>query len=307
MKQIHLFLKQIIKIQLHPNFVDFVRKAKELDFYVIILSNLTLLNDEMIEAMKYKNACSVQVSLYSMIPEHHDAITTIPGSFEKTKAAILKLIKNDIPVQISCPTMKINRDDYRDVMKWAHKHKVRAITDYSIMAEYNHDTSNLENRLEAEECGKVINDILEEDIDYQGMILDDEFMSRIDNYKLNPEAQICGVGISACCMVANGNIYPCPGWQSYNCGNLYEYSLEEIWNNSSKMNYLRGLRNKDLKKCMNCKYISFCRPCMVRNSNESKNGNPLEINPYFCEVAKINRNLVLKWRENKLKNKNNKD
>ena len=43
---------------------------------------------------------------------------------EKTKDAILKLIENDIPLQISCPIMKQNRDCYNDVIEWAKKHKV---------------------------------------------------------------------------------------------------------------------------------------------------------------------------------------
>ena len=67
---------------------------KKYDFYVNILSNLTLLNDEIIAEMKAGNVSSVQVSLYSMNPEHHDAITAVKGSLEKTKAAILKLVEN---------------------------------------------------------------------------------------------------------------------------------------------------------------------------------------------------------------------
>ena len=91
------------------------------------------------------------MSLYSMNPQTHDFITQLPGSFEKTTNAILKLIENDIPLQISCPTMKANKNDFIDVMRWAHEHKVRAITDYIMMARYDHSTSNLANRLDANE------------------------------------------------------------------------------------------------------------------------------------------------------------
>ena len=59
----------------HPKFKEYLRAAKNYDFYVNILSNLTLLDDEIIEIMKEGNVSSVQTSLYSMIPEHHDAIT----------------------------------------------------------------------------------------------------------------------------------------------------------------------------------------------------------------------------------------
>ena len=287
---------------LHPHFVSFLKAAKKYDFYVNILSNLTLLNDEIIEAMKDENVSSVQVSLYSMIAEHHDAITTVKGSFEKTKNAILKLIENDIPVHVSCPTMKGNKDDYRDVMKWCHEHKIRSQTDYMIMAKFNHETTNLSNRLSVKETGDVIKAIIKEDEDYKNSILAPDFVDNCKKACFDSNRRLCGVGISTCCMVANGNVYPCPGWQGYVIGNLNEQSLEDIWINSPAIQYLRGLRMKDLGdgKCCNCDLAAFCSPCMVRNANESPTGNPLEINEYFCKVAALNKRIVLDWRKKHL-------
>ena len=102
----------------HPKFKEYLRAAKKYDFYVNILSNLTLLDDEIIEIMKEGNVSSVQTSLYSMVPEHHDAITQLKGSFYKTRDNILRLIENDLPLHVSCPTMKGNKDDYGDVLRW---------------------------------------------------------------------------------------------------------------------------------------------------------------------------------------------
>lgn len=240
---------------------------------------------------------SVQVSLYSMIPEHHDAITKMPGSFKKTKDAILKLIENDIPLQISCPTMKENKDDYLYVQKWAHEHKVRAITDYIMMARYDHTTGNLGHRLSLDEVGKVIEDILEEDMDYKNEILKPDFVERCEKLEENLDDRICGVGISSCCMVANGNVYPCAGWQDYICGNLNQQSLKEIWESSPKMQYLRSLRKRDFKECIGCEDKAFCALCMVRNANENPEGNPLIINKHFCKVAALNKKIVLDWRK----------
>ncbi len=182
---------------LHPHFKDFLRAAKKYDFYVNILSNLTRLDDETIQIMKEGNVSSVQVSLYSMIPEHHDAITTVSGSFELTKNAILKLIENDLPVHVSCPTMKGNKDDFGNVMAWCHEHKIRAQTDYIMMAEFNHETSNLANRLSVEEAGKVIESIMIEDKEYQESIMAPDFVERCNQNCFNPERRLCGVGISS--------------------------------------------------------------------------------------------------------------
>lgn len=287
----------------NPHFLEYLRAAKKYDFYVNVLSNLTLLNDEIIQAMKEGNVSSVQVSLYSLKPEIHDYITKLPGSCEKTKASILKLIENNLPVHVSCPTMKANKNEFGDVMAWCHEHKIRAQTDYIMMAEYNHETENLANRLSVDEAGEVIKQIALGDDDYQKEILKPGFVERCNALVDNPDRRLCGVGQSTCCMVANGNVYPCAGWQEMVLGNLKEHSLEWIWNNSEKIKWLRSLKFRDLGngECAKCDKAAFCAPCMVRNANEDPNGNPLKINRHFCAVAARNKQIVLDWREAKLK------
>jgi radical SAM protein with 4Fe4S-binding SPASM domain len=279
---------------MHKNFCAFLRKCKEYDFSVNILSNLTLLNDEIIAEMRANRLSSVQVSLYSMKPKIHDSITKMPGSFEKTKNAILKLIEHDIPMQISCPTMKQNKNCYVDVINWAKEHKVRAITDYIMMAKYDHTTQNLENRLSLDEVGQVVNDIIENDPEYQSQMKDADIVQ--EESRDVSEDIICGVCVSTICMVANGNVYPCSGWQDYIVGNVKDTPLQDIWDNSEKVKYLRGLRKKDFPQCLQCEDKAFCAMCMVRNANENPDGDPLKINEHFCKVAKLNRNIVLDWK-----------
>ena len=280
---------------LHKNFCEFLRKCKEFDFSVNILSNLTLLNNEIIYEMKTSRLSSVQVSLYSMNPEIHDKITKIKGSFEKTRANILKLIDNDIPLQISCPVMKQNKNCYEDVINWAQDHKVRAISDYIMMAKCDNTTQNLDNRLSLDEVAKVINDIVRNSVKYRDRI----GAADIDEADKRDIADdiVCGICISSICMVANGNIYPCAGWQNYVVGNVNDVPLREIWNNSEKVKYLRKLRKRDFPKCLKCPDKSFCTICMVRNANENPAGDPLKISEHFCKVAKLNRNIVLEWKK----------
>jgi radical SAM protein with 4Fe4S-binding SPASM domain len=279
---------------MHPHFLDFLQKAKEYDFSINILSNLTLLNDEIIAEMKANRLSSVQVSLYSMKPEIHDSITFVKGSFYKTHDNILKLIENDIPMQISCPVMKQNKHCAVDVLNWGQSHKIRTIIDYIMMARYDHTTGNLDNRLNLDEVWVVINNIMENDCDYQDEIQKADF-TEIDARDVGNDI-VCGVCVSSLCMVANGNVYPCAGWQGYVLGNVKEQKLHEIWESSLKVNYLRALRKKDFPKCLKCPDKSFCAMCMVRNANENAEGNPLVINEHFCKVAALNRRIVLDWK-----------
>ena len=285
----------------HPKFKEFLRVAKEMDFYVHILTNLTLLDDETVHIMREGNACGVQVSLYSMVPEHHDFITSVNGSFEKTRSGILKLIENDIPVQINCPVMKANKEDVCDVIAWGHAHKLRTNVDYAIMAGFDHHTSNLAHRLSPEECRQVITDIIEYDEDYRDLIGEIKNDNPTIGQGSKPDDPFCGIAINTACMVADGSVYPCPGWQGYICGNLNNQSLDEIWYSSDGMKYLRGLKRSDIKECDDCKNRAFCSPCLVRFANESPTDNPLEVARHFCEVAKVNREVVSAYIEGQKK------
>ena len=145
---------------MNKDILKILRYCREKDLQISLLTNLISLKDEQIPVLKEVNLSLIQVSLYSMNAKIHDMITTVKGSFEKTKTAIEKLYAADIPVQISCPVMKANKDGYDEVMKYAQSLRMKSNTDYIMMAQYNHETENLANRLSVEEAGNVIKNIM---------------------------------------------------------------------------------------------------------------------------------------------------
>lgn len=274
---------------LHADFINFLRKCKEYNFSVNVLSNLTLLNHEILEEMKKNKLLSVQTSLYSMDADIHDAITQVKGSFEKTKNAILTLVENNIPLQISCPIMKQNINCYNDVVSFGAKLNVKVGSDYVIIAKYNNSTQNLDNRLSIEDISEVIK---------QKFINDPYYLEWIEKEiekkkEMKPDDYICSVCHSSICITETGVVYPCAGWQGYVVGDLNESSLNEIWTESARIQYLRNLRRCDFSKCIRCSDKEFCTMCMVRNANEHPLGDPLKVNEYFCSIAKLNKMMFL--------------
>jgi len=102
---------------LHPDFIPILRHARENDFSISVLSNLTLLTDEIISALKDANIDLLQASACSMKPEEHDYITQVEGSHAKTIHSLERLIAANVPVQISCPTMRKTYDSYKSVLE----------------------------------------------------------------------------------------------------------------------------------------------------------------------------------------------
>lgn len=278
---------------LHPDFDEILRYARKCDFVINILTNLTLCTEARATLLKEMNVSFVQVSLYSMDPKVHDAITQLPGSFERTKAAIERLHALDVPLQISCPTMQGNYKGYQAVLDYAASLRIKGYTDYIMMARSDHTTDNLANRLTLKQTEEVIRTIAEHDPEYNHML------KSYDNIPLEApekraEEPLCGVGVDSICLNADGNYYPCSGFQDYPLGNCYEQTLEEVWTKSPRVLYLRGLRGKDIPQCIHCSDRNYCSTCLVRNFNET--GDMLKVSKHFCDVAHLNHRIVDEYR-----------
>jgi radical SAM protein with 4Fe4S-binding SPASM domain len=280
---------------MNKDIVKMLWYCREKDMQISLLTNLISLKEELIPILKDVNISLIQVSLYSMNAEKHDFITTVKGSFEKTKTAIEKLHNADIPVQISCPIMKANKDGYDEVMKYAQRLRMKAQTDYIMMAQADLDTSNLANRISIEETEKVIRDIMENDVDYQTETLAQEPLSSISEEEF-AEMSLCGAGLNDLCVTVNGDIYPCAGWQGFVVGNVFRESLKGIWEHSPKLEQIRMIKQKDFPKCLKCEARDFCNMCLVRNYNES-GGDMFKINEHFCKVAFLNKQIAEEWQK----------
>lgn len=281
------------EVFLHKDIVEIAKYCREKDLMVTILSNLIAVKDEQIEQLKDLNISLVQVSLYSMDPKKHDMITTVKGSFEKTKTAIEKLVAADIPLQISCPVMKANKDGYSEVLEYARSLKVKAQTDFIMIARSDLSTENLTNRISLDEAAALIHDIVTHDNVYihdtlKQKSISDEIKFDLERYLKQP---VCGVGYDNCCITANGDVYPCAGWQKMVVGNVYKQSLQEIWENSEQLKTLRSITHASFPKCIVCEARDYCAMCLVRNYNES-GGDMFAINQHFCDVAFLNKKIV---------------
>lgn len=282
---------------LHKDIIEIAEYCREKDMEISILSNLISLNDSQLERLKDINLSLIQVSLYSMEPDIHDYITTVKGSFEKTMASIKKLIAAEIPIQISCPIMKANRKGYNKVLEFAKSLKVKAQTDYIMMARADLDTNNLANRLSLGETEELLRDIIKYDIQYkeqtlQQLPITDQIMFDLQRFMKQP---VCGVGYDNCCVTANGDVYPCAGWQDYVLGNVYKQSLKEIWEKSERVKELRKITQASFPQCLECEARDYCARCLVRNYNES-GGDMFAINHHFCDVAFLNKRLVEEYK-----------
>ena len=264
---------------MHRDIIHFLKKCRELDLSVNVLSNLTLLTDEIMDEMKKNKLLSVQTSLYSMNADEHDAITKQNGSFVKTRDALLKLLALGIPLQISCPIMKENKRSFNDVIQWGSELGIPVVIEPQIFGSYDHSGRNLEHRLSVFEIGEVT------DLRMNNGETENFISIAREKEKLSGEDPICSVCRYSFCVSVTGEIYPCAGWQTNVIGDINKQSLQDIWENSEKVKRLRSIKRKQFPRCVTCKDRGYCTVCMMNNANESPEGDAFCINEFHCQAA----------------------
>ena len=271
---------------LHKDIICFLEKCRKSDLSVNVLSNLLILTDNIIAEMKRNPLLSVQTSIYSMNADIHDSITQLSGSLDKTINGLKKLQSAGIPLQISCPVMKQNKESFIDVIRWGRENNIAVAVEPVIFASYDHTGSNLINRLSLEELDSAI------DLELGEGYADSLHASAKEKEALLADDPICSICRYSFCVSVTGDVYPCVGWQTNVLGNLGEQSLQDIWMNSKKIKRLRQIKRKDFPKCVECRDRGYCTVCMMVNSNENPDGDAFRVNDFHCAVADMTHKKV---------------
>jgi len=241
------------EVFLRKDLRELIEYADKKDFLIRILTNGTLIGDNEIKILKKFRVISVQVSIFSHIPEIHDFITNEKGSFAKSIKAIKKLIKNNINVEIATPLMKVNFPEHEGIKRLAETLGIRHRYSYPIF-ERNDGSKDV---YALRPSKKEIFQFFSEDL------------SRIIYLPRAKDELICGVGVNTCMVNPQGDLFPCT-LLHIKIGNLLKQKLEVLWNSSEILNELRKLRVRNLVKCAKCPSIAYCSLCLGHNWRATK-------------------------------------
>lgn len=267
----------------HPSFKNYIKYVKDNGFALGLLTNLTMLDDEIIEILQTGTLSNVQVSMFSVNPEIHDKITALSSSLEKTLRNIEKLEKAGIPVAIATQIMEINKDSIEDLYEYTKKHGFNLRCDWTIIAKENRNRENLSHRLCNLSDYKNMCKIRLKYIDGYA----NELREDLSRPLKSETTHLCNAGTNGLYIDTNLNAHPCPGWD-LTVGNLKKESLSDIWNKSETLRKVRDVVLKDFPKCATCSIRNLCHICMAQADLENTANNfKFEIPEYVCDMYKV--------------------
>lgn len=231
------------EIFLRPDLFELIKYARSLYLRVFLLTNGTLIDEDVAKQLKELNVAELSISLYSMDEAIHDEVTGVKNSLKRTLRGISFASKYNIPIVIKTPIMTINKDSYRDVKKFCDENNYEFIASALIFSKNDGCEKPKELNVSGEELKKVLKDIKEY-----------EPIGQLNNFD-----EACGSLKYTISIDSLGNIYPCNSFY-YKLGNIKEMTLDNVWK-SEKLKKVQNIMKSDLKKCNNCDLKNLCNRC----------------------------------------------
>lgn len=231
------------EIFLRPDLFELIKYARSLYLRVFLLTNGTLIDEDVAKRLKELNVAELSISLYSMDEAIHDEVTGVKNSLKRTLRGISFASKYNIPIVIKTPIMTINKDSYRDVKKFCDENNYEFIASALIFSKNDGCEKPKELNVSGEELKKVLKDIKEY-----------EPIGQLNNFD-----EACGSLKYTISIDSLGNIYPCNSFY-YKLGNIKEMTLDNVWK-SEKLKKVQNIMKSDLKKCNNCDLNNLCNRC----------------------------------------------
>lgn len=256
---------------------ELLQHAHDRKFAVQIFSNGILLDGPGLARLSKLRIHCFHSSIYSHIPERHDRITGIKGSFEKTVHVLRTLSELGVYVNFKFVLMEQNKDDFPGVIALSRSigGSVQLISSISPSARGNCAITELGVRSD-EDLRKVIqmwNEI-------------SDFQSYVGEASLDDP--ICEAGRNSVSIDPYGIVTPCNAFR-YRIGDVRNSTVFELWNKSKKLREWQAMTKGDLIGCRDCTYISCCSFCPGNALTLSE--NMLKKYDNACRQARIQYEL----------------
>ena len=227
----------------------------------------------------------IGLSIYSGIPEVHDYITRIKGSWERSMSVVRKLSELGVPMNLKCCVMRPNVKSYYMVADIAKQYG--AVPQFEI---------SLTDSIEGDKCVSKYLRMTPEQLEI--VLRDDNVALYVGEEAPNYGGQLkqmnqnpCGAGDNSFCITPEGNLIPCCSFHTL-FGNIKKQCVLKIIKESKELAYWRGLKLSEYEECGRYDHCAYCNLCPGNNFIE--NGTPLKASEVNCYLAKTRFNLAQK-------------
>lgn len=240
------------EIFLRKDIFELIEAAKERKFALRLYTSGTLLDRKKIARIAELAPTAVEISIYGLRSEVHDAVTQRPGSLRKSLKAALLLKRAGVKVAIKSPLLAGARGSRDALVDAARRMGVGVSVDPSINTRHDGGTEPLASRASIEDVANLFSDprLARPVATLPG--------------RRDPDEAPCAIGRRVVKVAANGDVFPC-GMFPIAAGNIRKQGFHDIWRESPVLEEIRSFTVKDLEgECGTCTRQGYCGRCSAQ-------------------------------------------
>lgn len=264
------------------DFLEIYTYAKKKGFLITLFTNGTLITERIADYLLEWPPFAIEITLYGRTKETYEALTQMPGSYEKCLRGIELLRSKGLPLKLKTVATSINKHEVFAMKQFAEEELgVEFKFDGQINPRIDCSQSPLAVRLTPEEVVALDMHAPKGVSEYRRLAKHD-LEKPLSNSKRNENVYFCGGGIKGFAINAYGEMGICVLSQQETFS-IRQMALRQVWEGS--LLQLRNRKRTRLTKCVQCRIQSLCGMCPA--NGEMENGDKESPVAFLCHVAHL--------------------
>ena len=264
------------------DFKELYLYAKNKGMIIALLSNITLLDESIIEFLKEYPPISLDTSIYGLTRETYEKVTQIKGSFDLFMKNLLILKNSGLTYKVKYIALKENFCDIDNIKEFETKYNIN-INIFTDITKACGEEYPLKHRLSINQLNYIWQKYLNVDTYFKEK---DSYISKGINRWEQNYLYPCNVGYQTIFVNHEGKLQPCISMY-YHQFDLLHGDFKDGWN---MINDVIDKKCTLQYKCYECDYSEYCSHCTVKFIS------PLEdeilIDSYECKKAKFLKKYI---------------
>lgn len=257
------------------DFIEIFEYSRKKGLIVTLFSNGSMLTPKIAAVLKEYGIRGLEVSLYGATRETFDAVTRLPGSYDRCMRGIQTALAYELPLSLKTFIIQSNKHELAQIRAFAQENELGFRFDNVMIPRMDGNDNSEQLQLGIEEIIQMDMDDPERVSAWKN-VLEERQGWEIDREVLYN----CGAAHHSMHIDSFGNLSPCALVRTP-CYNLLSMSFEQAW---EAMGYVRTLKHTVKTECAECEHAMFCTQCPGWSLNVM---NDLETPvPFICELTK---------------------
>src|ERR1700756_4947091 len=268
------------------DFLEIYTYAKKKGFLSTLFTNGTIINEQIADYLKEWPPFAIEITLYGRTRETYEALTMIPGSYDRCLRGIRLLKERGLPVKLKTVATSINKHEVMAMRRFAEEELgVEFKMDGQINPRIDCSQSPLAVRLTPEELVAIDMNMPKGISEYRRLAERD--LERPPNLAQIDTVYYCGGGMNGFAINAYGEVGICVISQQKTF-DIRASGVRTVWEES--LLDLRTQKRTRITKCVECRIQSLCSMCPA--NGEMENGDRESPVEFLCHVAHLRAAVV---------------